>query len=86
MDYIPGGSVADLLSRYGPFEESLARNFVQQVLSALSYLHEQHIFPRNIRGVNILVDNAGQVKVSSILRKSIDGQFYQSWCDDKYIN
>ena len=64
LEYVPGGSVAALLSNYGAFEEELVRNFVKQILTGLNYLHERGIIHRDIKGANILVDNKGGVKIS----------------------
>lgn len=64
LEYVPGGSVATLLRNYGAFEETLVKNFVRQILSGLSYLHERDIIHRDIKGANILVDNKGGVKIS----------------------
>ncbi|KAJ3564298.1 hypothetical protein NP233_g8394 [Leucocoprinus birnbaumii] len=64
LEYVPGGSVATLLRNYGAFEEPLVKNFVRQILSGLSYLHERDIIHRDIKGANILVDNKGGVKIS----------------------
>ena len=64
LEYVPGGSVAALLSNYGAFEEALVRNFVRQILTGLNYLHEREIIHRDIKGANILVDNKGGIKIS----------------------
>lgn len=63
LEYVPGGSVASLLKTYGPFEESLVRNFSRQVGLAVQYLHSHDIVHRDIKGANVLVDNAGGVKL-----------------------
>lgn len=54
LEYVPGGSVAHLLSNYGSFEEPLVRTFVKQILRGLAYLHENDIIHRDIKGANIL--------------------------------
>lgn len=64
LEYVPGGSVAALLSNYGAFEEALVSKFVRQILAGLEYLHEQEIVHRDIKGANILVDNKGGIKIS----------------------
>lgn len=64
LEYVPGGSVATMLSNYGAFEESLIRNFVRQILHGLHYLHQRSIIHRDIKGANVLVDNKGGIKIS----------------------
>ncbi|KAM0745584.1 Pkinase-domain-containing protein [Meredithblackwellia eburnea MCA 4105] len=64
LEYVPGGSVAALLSNYGAFEEALVSKFVRQILTGLDYLHEREIIHRDIKGANILVDNKGGIKIS----------------------
>lgn len=64
LEYVPGGSVQSMLASYGPFEEPLIRNFVRQVLIGLSYLHNENIIHRDIKGANILIDVKGTVKIS----------------------
>ncbi|KAK9716986.1 ATP binding [Basidiobolus ranarum] len=65
LEYVPGGSVAALLEKFGnAFEETLVRSFVRQILMGLNYLHGRDIIHRDIKGGNILVDNKGCVKIS----------------------
>lgn len=64
LEYVPGGSVASILSNYGAFEEALVKTFVRQILHGLNYLHEKSIVHRDIKGGNILIDNKGVVKIS----------------------
>ena len=52
LQYVDGGSVASLLSRYGKFELELARSITHQVLLGLEYLHERCIIHRDIKGAN----------------------------------
>ena len=45
-----GGSVSMLLDRYGPFAESVIVSYTQQVLHGLSYLHDNHVLHRDLKG------------------------------------
>ncbi|KAI9468067.1 MAG: kinase-like domain-containing protein [Benjaminiella poitrasii] len=64
LEYVPGGSVAGLLSSYGAFQEPLVKSFVRQILKGLNYLHHKDIVHRDIKGANVLVDNKGGVKIT----------------------
>lgn len=39
MEYVPSGSVADCLHKYGKFDAQIARSFIGQILTGLAYLH-----------------------------------------------
>ena len=64
LEYVPGGSIAEMLKQYNTFKEPLIKNFVRQILAGLSYLHSRDIIHRDIKGANILVDNKGGIKIS----------------------
>ena len=64
LEYVPGGSVQTMLNSYGALPEPLVRSFVRQILNGLSYLHNQDIIHRDIKGANILVDSKGTIKIS----------------------
>ena len=64
MEYVPGGSIARLLSKFGSFNEMLVRVYVRQLLCGLHYLHCHRIIHRDIKGGNILVDPNGVCKLA----------------------
>lgn len=73
LEYVPGGSVTEMLTKYGAFKEPLVRQFVRQILTGLNYLHEREIIHRDIKGGNILVDNKGVIKISDFgISKKVD--------------
>lgn len=39
LEYVPGGSIASMLERFGKFSEELVRNYTRQLLLGLEYLH-----------------------------------------------
>lgn len=39
MEYVPGGSIASLLKRFGKLNERLVRIYTRQILMGLAYLH-----------------------------------------------
>src|SRR3546814_5821881 len=50
LEYVPGGSIASLLSTFGPFSEDLTRKFTYQTLLGVKYLHVRGIMHRDING------------------------------------
>ena len=64
QEWIPGGSIANLLDKFGPFSNSVVRKYLLQLLRGLDYLHTNGIVHRDIKGGNILVDDRGEVKLA----------------------
>lgn len=64
LEYVPGGSIASLIEKFGPLKPSVIRMYAQQILRGLEYLHAKKIMHRDIKGANILVDGrcAGRVR------------------------
>lgn len=64
MEYCGGGSCADLIDilEEGCDEDSI-RYIISEALKGLEYLHSQKKLHRDIKGGNILVNEAGQVKL-----------------------
>lgn len=51
MEHVSGGSLSNLLEKWGPLEESVIRNYAVQVLRGLEYLHANNIIHRDIKGM-----------------------------------
>src|SRR5271157_1114598 len=62
MEYVDGVTLADRLER-GPFSTAEALNYIDQVLSALSYAHGKHIIHRDIKPGNMMLTPQGVVKL-----------------------
>jgi mitogen-activated protein kinase kinase kinase 1 len=50
VEWMAGGSVAGMLDRYGPFDEEVIVRYTKQILEGLSYLHDNHILHRDLKG------------------------------------
>lgn len=57
MDYIDGLSLNDMVKRDGPMSEQKALGYIQQVASALQYVHSQNRLHLDIKPGNIMVDS-----------------------------
>ena len=64
QEWVAGGSVTELLDKFGPFTLDVCRTYLYQTLTGLSYLHGNNIMHRDIKGSNILVSNDGVVKLA----------------------
>ena len=64
QEWVPGGSVASLLRKFGPFPISVIRSYLYQILTGLKYLHSKNILHRDIKGGNVLVNDEGVVKLA----------------------
>lgn len=64
LEFVSGGSIHKLLQEYGPFGETVLRNYTAQILSGLAYLHGRNTVHRDIKGANILVDPNGDIKLA----------------------
>jgi mitogen-activated protein kinase kinase kinase 3 len=64
QEWVPGGSVSCLLSKFGSFSIEVIQSYISQTLIGLSYLHDNDIMHRDIKGSNILVNDEGIVKLA----------------------
>lgn len=64
QEWVPGGSLANLLTHYGAFAESVIRQYTTHILEGLIYLHANHIIHRDIKCGNVLVDEDGVAKLA----------------------
>lgn len=64
MEYVPGGSVANIIQTFGSMSEDVVRSFTRQILQGLTYLHSNDVIHRDLKPGNILVSVEGVVKLS----------------------
>lgn len=59
MQYLSGGSLADYVKLHGALDEAIAIKYIQQIGSALEYMHQKHICHYDVKPSNILLDDKG---------------------------
>jgi eukaryotic-like serine/threonine-protein kinase len=64
MEYVPGGSLEDLILRRGPLGASEATRLASQVAEALHAAHGRGIVHRDVKPQNVLIGEAGHAKVA----------------------
>ncbi|WOH05915.1 hypothetical protein DCAR_0625338 [Daucus carota subsp. sativus] len=64
MEYMAGGSVADLIQPNHPLDEMSMACILRDLLHAVEYLHNEGKIHRDIKAANILLTENGDVKVA----------------------
>ena len=62
-EYVAGYSITDMMRKYGlsALREQVIRSFTVHILRGLTYLHQNGIVHRDIKGGNILISSEGDV-------------------------
>lgn len=63
MEYVPGGSIASVLHRFGPLPERVLALYTRQILEGVSYLHLNRVIHRDLKGNNVMLMPTGVVKL-----------------------
>ena len=72
MDYLPGGSLENVIAEIGPIPKALIQRYAKRLLGALVYIHKNGktlvlmagIIHRDIKSANLLLDSAGELKLA----------------------
>lgn len=85
MEYVPNGDLGTLISGNGALREGIVQEMSSQLMSALAYLHANHITHRDVKPDNILVQSYGPfiVKLTDFgLSKMVDTEqtFLKTFC------
>ena len=73
MEFVPGGSVADLLAKEGKLEWKRATRFLHEVCQGLAAAHAVGVIHRDIKPENLLRTNDDHVKITDFgLAKALD--------------
>jgi tRNA A-37 threonylcarbamoyl transferase component Bud32 len=64
MEYVPGGTLKERISRVGALEPNAAAEVALQIADALQAAHEKGVIHRDIKPQNVLITRNGDVKVT----------------------
>ncbi len=64
MEYVPGGSLADIIKEEGALPPELVNRLLTQVAEGLDYAHSRGMVHRDIKPANILIDQSGQAQIT----------------------
>jgi hypothetical protein len=64
LEYVSGGSVSDMLKKFGGLDESIVSIYTHQVLCGLTFLHSHGVVHCDVKGGNILVSEDGIIKLA----------------------
>lgn len=64
MEFVSGGSLADLIRNFGPLPEPAIHRYTIESLAGLEYLHRRGIVHRDISCNNIMVTIDGECKIA----------------------
>ncbi|NWI84761.1 M3K19 kinase, partial [Pitta sordida] len=63
MEFVPGGSISSIISRFGPLPEVVLCKYTKQILQGVAYLHDNCVVHRDIKGNNVMLVPNGTVKL-----------------------
>eukprot|EP01059_Diplonema_ambulator_P019869 TRINITY_DN33536_c0_g1_i1.p1 TRINITY_DN33536_c0_g1~~TRINITY_DN33536_c0_g1_i1.p1 ORF type:complete len:558 (+),score=73.60 TRINITY_DN33536_c0_g1_i1:50-1723(+) len=64
LEFVPGGSIACLLGKFGALDDCVIRNYMVQIIAGLRYLHEHDVVHMDLKAANILVTAQGKCKLT----------------------
>jgi serine/threonine protein kinase len=64
LEYVPSGSMKDLLLKYKNFSEQVIKIYTKQLLSGLDYLHTNGVVHRDLKSANVLITEDSTLKLT----------------------
>lgn len=64
LEFIPGGNLKLIITKYKTLEIPIIRNYGKQLLEGLKYLHSNKIIHRDLKPANILITQNGVLKLT----------------------
>ena len=57
MEHASNGNLKRIIDNFGPFNESLIKIYLKQIIEGLKYLHDKGIIHRDLKCLNLLLNN-----------------------------
>ncbi|XP_027345145.1 CBL-interacting serine/threonine-protein kinase 12-like isoform X2 [Abrus precatorius] len=76
MEYVRGGELFNKVAK-GRLKEHVARNYFQQLISAVEFCHARGVYHRDLKPENLLLDENGNLKVSDFGLSAVSDQIRQ---------
>ncbi len=74
MEFVPGGSLQDIVRDSGPLEARAAVELIRPVLRGLALLHREGILHKDVKPANVLVGDDGHPRLGDFgLARPLDG-------------
>jgi len=68
LELVRGGELFSRIAREGRVREDVARRYFRQLVSAVDFCHGRGVFHRDLKLENLLLDEAGNLKVADFVR------------------
>ena len=78
------GTLASVIAQ-GPSDPDLVRSILKQTLDALAFLHDKNKVHSTVRPTNVLINDAGRVKLSEFEQTDIGGELRAPKGSKKYL-
>jgi serine/threonine-protein kinase len=73
MEYVDGEDLASLLRRIGRLPQDKALELAHQLCAGVAAAHERGVLHRDLKPANIMIDGAGQVRITDFGLAAIEG-------------
>jgi len=75
LELVTGGELFDLIVQRGRLDEASSRIYFRQLVNGVAYCHSQGVAHRDLKPENLLLDSAGELKISDFgLSALYDGE------------
>lgn len=89
LEYVTGGELHDIIADRGSLKEDESRKYFQQLINAVDYCHSRGVYHRDLKIENLLLDTAGNLKVSdfglSAISEQADGLLHTTCGTPNYV-